>query len=68
MSFAVFSLMTSCSYAICVHSLKEIVPENSTWAMASVGRMTFTLSKKTAPAKWARLLVHKNKLPNMHFW
>lgn len=48
--------------------LKEIVPENSTWAMASVGRMTFTLSKKMAPAKWARLLVHKNKLPNMHFW
>jgi hypothetical protein len=35
--------------------LYDVVPEESTWSMASVGRMTFTI-KKSGPAKrWFRL-------------
>ena len=46
----------------------EVVPENSTWSMGSVGRMTVVLNKKKSPSKWPRLLSHKRKVPNMHFW
>jgi hypothetical protein len=49
-------------------SLKEIDPDQSTWAMASVGRMTLTLKKKTGSVKWTRLTKSRKKPSNIHFW
>ena len=53
---------------------QEIIPEESTYDYASVGRMTITLKKKLAPSRWPKL-VDKNfnvqqKLGKsvMHFW
>lgn len=46
----------------------RLSPQNSTWSLASVGRMTFTLAKATADAPWARLLRSKKKAGNMHTW
>jgi hypothetical protein len=54
-------------FSLEVNFLKSVVPETSNWSMASVGRMTFTLSK-ASPAKWARLMVDKKRPNNMHFW
>eukprot|EP00602_Paraphysomonas_sp_CaronLab_P004360 CAMPEP_0185030670 /NCGR_PEP_ID=MMETSP1103-20130426/17668_1 /TAXON_ID=36769 /ORGANISM="Paraphysomonas bandaiensis, Strain Caron Lab Isolate" /LENGTH=321 /DNA_ID=CAMNT_0027565883 /DNA_START=184 /DNA_END=1149 /DNA_ORIENTATION=+ len=51
-----------------IEFLKEIVPENSTWSMASVGRMTLTLQKKNGPLKWSRLTKGRKKPNNIHFW
>lgn len=48
--------------------LKSIVPEESKYDMASVGRMTFTLKKADGPARWARLLKSKKKVAHMHMW
>ena len=51
-----------------------IVPEESTYTMASVGRMTFTLKKVEAPSKWPKLVAkhfnaHKELGKSvMHFW
>ena len=36
--------------------------------MASVGRMTITLSKRTGPDNWPRLTKSKKKPNNIHFW
>ena len=47
---------------------RAIVPENSTWAFASVGRISFTLAKAEAGA-WPRLLSKNATKPkNMHTW
>ena len=35
---------------------EAIVPSESTYTMASVGRMTFTLKKVNAPSKWPKLV------------
>ena len=49
--------------------LKNINPSNSTWSMASVGRMVFTIRKDNElGTNWARLLKSKKKQNNMHFW
>ena len=47
--------------------LKEIDPDNSTWAMASVGRGMLTLKKKEIK-KWPRLLKTRDRVKNMHKW
>jgi hypothetical protein len=49
-------------------SLKEIIPEESSWSMASVGRMTINLRKKISPTKWARLTRNRKKPNNLHYW
>lgn len=48
--------------------LKDIVPAESTWSMASVGTMTLTLRKADSPSRWQRLTLSKKKMPNSHFW
>jgi LPS O-antigen subunit length determinant protein (WzzB/FepE family) len=48
--------------------LKEIIPEDSSWSMASVGRMTITLKKKLGPSKWVRLTRNRKKPNNLHYW
>merc|ERR1711916_85428 len=47
--------------------LKNIRSEESTWSMASVGRMSITL-KKEYISRWARLQKSKKKPANQHFW
>jgi len=47
--------------------LRAVDPDSSSWSMASVGRATFTLKKKT-PGPWSRLLRSRSKLPRMHRW
>jgi CS domain len=42
-------------------------PGESTWSMASVGRMTFTI-KKSSAYRWLSLTKGNKKLPQMHFW
>ena len=45
-----------------------VVPDDSTWSMASVGRMTFAIKKHGAPVKWPSLTRGGKKLPQMHWW
>jgi len=45
----------------------SIVVSNSSWAMTSVGRGSFTLIKQVA-AKWDRLLASRDKPKNLHVW
>lgn len=47
--------------------LKNIIPSESTYAMASVGRMTITL-KKEHNLRWTRLTAGTSKLKHMHVW
>lgn len=47
--------------------LKEIIPSESTYAMASVGRMTITL-KKEHNLRWSRLTEGTAKLKQLHIW
>lgn len=51
-----------------LNSLRDIVPENSSWSLASVGRMTVNLRKKEEKAKWPRLLKSRGNPGHMHFW
>jgi|EP00900_Chrysochromulina_parva_P016748 hypothetical protein len=44
-----------------------ILPENSSWSFASVGRMSITIAKATHET-WPRLLLTKVKPKNMHVW
>ena len=48
--------------------LDPVVPAESTWSMASVGRMTFTIKKMRPPSKWSSLTKDNKKLPQMHVW
>lgn len=49
--------------------LRDVIPEESSWSMASVGRMTFTFKKKHPQWRWTRLLLDSSKkTPNQHFW
>lgn len=48
--------------------LDAVVPAESTWSMASVGRMTFTIKKLQSPSKWSSLTKDNKKLPQMHVW
>mmetsp|Transcript_32261 Transcript_32261/g.32877 ORF Transcript_32261/g.32877 Transcript_32261/m.32877 type:complete len:365 (-) Transcript_32261:145-1239(-) len=57
------------NFVLDIELLRDIRPDESTWSMASVGRMVFTLRKDDAPSKWTRLLKSKDKKPsNMHSW
>ena len=48
---------------------REIVPEESEWSMASVGRATVELKKKWPQTAWMKLLKKGAKTPqNMHTW
>lgn len=51
-----------------VEFLRKVLPAESTWSMASVGRMTITLKKQTGPDNWPRLTKGKKKPNNIHFW
>jgi len=51
-----------------VEFLRKVIPAESTWSMASVGRMTITLKKQTGPDNWPRLTKGKKKPNNIHFW
>ena len=44
-----------------------ILPEQSSWSFASVGRMSITIAKATNQT-WPRLLQSKQKPKNMHSW
>ncbi len=46
----------------------EILPSESTYALASVGKFTFTIKKAKSPSKWPRLTKSTQKIPNMHIW
>jgi len=46
---------------------KEIDPDLSQWSFASVGRLSFTIAKKSFET-WPRLLHDKKKPKNMHHW
>jgi len=50
--------------------LREIVPEDAStsWQMASVGRMTFTLRKADAPSRWKGLLSGPKHKGQMQLW
>jgi hypothetical protein len=57
------------NFKLDIELLKGIIPEESRYDMASVGRMTFTLRKADSPSKWSRLLKSKDKKANqMHVW
>jgi len=48
---------------------RAIVPEESEWSMAAVGRATFSLKKKHPETAWMNLLDSKQVEPrNMHTW
>lgn len=48
---------------------RAIVPEESEWSMAAVGRATFSLKKKHPETAWMNLLDSKQAEPrNMHTW
>ena len=48
---------------------RAIVPEESEWSMAAVGRATFSLKKKHPETAWVKLLNPSQSLPqNMHTW
>jgi len=55
------------NFILDIELLGDIIPDESFWTMASVGRMVFTLKKQTA-SKWTRLLKNNRKIQNMHFW
>jgi hypothetical protein len=44
---------------------KNVIPEESTWSMASVGRMTFNLKKANGLSRWSKLTKSSQK---MHLW
>lgn len=52
----------------------EVLPEESSYDYASVGRMTFTLKKKNAPSRWSKLVEKGFNVQQrlgksvMHFW
>ena len=56
------------NFVLDVEFLNDIIPNESTWTMASVGRMVFTLKKSNGPSKWTRLLKTTKKYPQMHAW
>jgi hypothetical protein len=59
------------NFRLAMNFLKDVVPEESSWSMASVGRMSFQIKKKQpvgTPSKWSRLLKDRKRVPNQHFW
>ena len=59
------------NFRLAMNFLKDVVPEESSWSMASVGRMSFTIRKKQPAGKrtkWSRLLKESKRVPNQHFW
>lgn len=51
-----------------IEFLGGVVPDQSTWSMASVGRMSFNIKKADNPTKWTGLIKGNRKLPQMHSW
>jgi CS domain len=51
-----------------IEFMGNVVPSESSWSMASVGRMTFTIKKLESPSKWASITKDNKKMPQMHFW
>ena len=56
------------NFKLSIDFLKDINPDESTWSMASVGRMSFNIKKKSLQSNWARLMKDRKKTPNQHFW
>ena len=49
--------------------LHRVDPSNSTWSLASVGRMVFHIRKEQEkPSRWKRLLKSDKRLAQMHNW
>lgn len=51
-----------------IEFMGSVVPSESSWSMASVGRMTFTIKKLQSPSKWTSITKDNKKMPQMHFW
>ena len=45
-----------------------VLPNESSWSMASVGRMSFNIRKAGSPTKWTGLTMGNRKLHQMHSW
>ena len=57
------------NFVLSIDFLRDIDPDSATWSMASVGRMSITMKKKTINSKWARLHRDRSKkVSNQHFW
>jgi len=55
-------------YTLSLDVFDNVQPKDSTWSLASVGKLSVTLRKRW-PRKWPRLLVDKKtKIQNMHVW
>jgi hypothetical protein len=56
-------------FKLALHFAREIVPEESEWSMAAVGRATFSLKKRHPETAWIKLLHPNQPVPqNMHTW
>lgn len=55
------------TYSLDLALYDEIDTELSSWSRTTQGRATITLTKKTAPSAWPRLMQGK-KLPNQSVW
>jgi hypothetical protein len=54
-------------YILNIDLWDHIDPDFSSWTMASVGKVSITLSKMRV-SEWPRLLLATSKIDNMHFW
>ena len=54
-------------YALTLDFFDYIDPDNSSWSVGSVGKVTLTISKERR-ARWPRLLLSTQKIDNMHYW
>jgi hypothetical protein len=54
-------------YALNLDFFDEIIPEQSSWNIGSVGKVLLTIAKRYV-SKWPRLLLTNVKIDNMHFW
>ena len=51
-----------------IEFFSDVLPNESSWSMASVGRMSFNIKKADFPTKWTGLTKGNRKLPQMHSW
>ena len=54
-------------YALNLDFFDEIVPDQSSWNIGSVGKVLLTIAKRHV-SKWPRLLLTNVKIDNMHTW
>ena len=56
------------SFRLEINFMNNVIPSESTWSMASVGRMNFNIKKAGEPSKWVGLTKDNKKLWQMHNW